>query len=147
MTLIVLKGHLLAEETLDELIELRCAEPQHIEYARISFAIKITLARALCGDIVWKGSWPLLKKLNQLRNGLAHNLDSPKLPQLVSAFLMERRAQSPLIHDTEKDPTDPTEMIRRLRSDVSMKVSQLIAGAIMIRDLKKTDGNKTRGQS
>ena len=96
---------------------------------------------------MWKGSWPLLKKLNQLRNGLAHNLDSPKLPQLVSAFLTERRAQAPLIHDAEKDPTDLTEMIRRLRSDVSMLVCQLIAGAIMIRDLKKTDGDKTRGQS
>jgi hypothetical protein len=51
------------------------------------------------------------------------------------------------MHDAEKDPTDPTEMIRRLRSDVSMLVSQLIAGAIMIRDLKKTDGDKTMGQS
>jgi len=138
LTLVALKGHLLVEEALDEIIAIGCVEPQHLETVEIPFRVKSPLARALFGHILWPGVWPLIDALNTVRNDLAHNLHSPKLEKRIIHFLTVRREQAPLIHDGPEIPSDPPEIADRFRSDVSLLLGQLTGGAIMIRTLAKS---------
>jgi hypothetical protein len=47
LTLIALKGHLLAEEALDDLIRFYCKQPEHLDDVEIRFLVKARIARAL----------------------------------------------------------------------------------------------------
>jgi hypothetical protein len=138
LTLVALKGHLLVEKALDEVIATGCVEPQHLEKVEIPFRVKAALARALFGHILWRGVWPLIKSLNTIRNDLAHNLDSPKLQERIIHFLSVRREQAPLIHDAPQIPIDPSEIADCFRSDVSMLLGQLEGGVIMIRTYSRS---------
>jgi hypothetical protein len=78
ITHVVLKGHLLIEETLTNTIALHMFHPEHFHDAKLSFDKKISLGRALCLRKNRLGEWDMLVALNELRNVLAHNLNSPK---------------------------------------------------------------------
>lgn len=73
--LVVLKGHLIVEEKLDEIIEAFVFHPQQLETARLSFAQKVAIARSISLDEPENTVWDLILKLNTLRNRLAHSLD------------------------------------------------------------------------
>src|SRR6476620_4135820 len=47
--LLVLKGHLLIEENLYAAIEAKCANPDEVEKARLTFFQKLQMVRALYG--------------------------------------------------------------------------------------------------
>lgn len=78
LTHVVLKGHLLIEEALDAVIALHLFHPEHFFDARLTFDKKISIARAFNLRKHQLGEWDMLKAVNELRNNLAHNLDSPK---------------------------------------------------------------------
>lgn len=52
--------------------------PAHFHDAKLSFDKKISVGRALCLRKDQMGEWDMLVALNELRNVLAHNLNSPK---------------------------------------------------------------------
>lgn len=80
MTLITLKGHLLVEEVLEDIVLQYCREPEVLSKIRITFFLKLRLAQALVGsDQVPELLWKLAEALNSLRNELSHQLDSPKV--------------------------------------------------------------------
>jgi len=92
-TLVVLKGHLLAEEILENLIRAKCRMPEALDGIEIGFFLKAKLARALIGKshqngiILPDAIWTMLEALNALRNELAHALEPKKLEAKIQRFL------------------------------------------------------------
>ena len=68
--LIVLKGHLILEEQLSLMIEKLAPQPEHIVEARLSFAQKRSLLRAMIPNSA-NQVWAVIGNLNKLRNALA----------------------------------------------------------------------------
>lgn len=93
LTLVVLKGHLLVEEELNEILSMKLRVPEAIFQARLSFSQRLAVLRALAGD-EGRGTFSLdaLNRLNALRNQLAHNLEPRQLEKRVKAFLVELEA-------------------------------------------------------
>lgn len=86
-TYLVLKAHLLAEEVLYRYIEGQALRPRALADARLGFAQLIALSRAFhrySKDDWW--AWAALKKLNSLRNLLAHNLEPKDLTDRIVEF-------------------------------------------------------------
>lgn len=136
LTLIALKGHLLAEEALDDVIRFYSKQPEHLDGVEIRFFVKARMARAFSGHIVWTGLWPLIDALNSVRNDLAHNLESPKLRDRVVRFLNLRRELAPLLYDPEIAPDNWDAMAERFRSDISLLLGQLTGAGMMVRTLE-----------
>lgn len=84
---IVLRGHLLVEERLDTLNGHYFRFPTYYEEAKLSFHKKLLIAKAQVIAPNPDFIFPVLFKLNELRNNLAHNLDSPKLTKKVNVFI------------------------------------------------------------
>jgi len=141
--LITLKGNLLAEEALEDLIRFYCRQPEHLDRIEIRFQVKAKLAQALAGHIVWTGLWPLIDALNAVRNNLAHKLDSPKLIDKVMRFLNLRRELAPLLFDPAINPNDWGAVAERFRSDISLLLSQLTGAGMMVRTLEARAQEKT----
>lgn len=86
LTLSTLKGHLLIEEQLDNFITARLPNPGALEGARLTFDLKIKLAHAIASEDRPE-VWLALRKLNKLRNSLAHKLDDSKDQGLLEEFV------------------------------------------------------------
>lgn len=85
LVLVVLKGHLLIEQRLREFVDLRMVSPKALAPAQLESHQVICLAEALTlpGD-EQKALWDCIRKLNTLRNEIAHNLVPKGLEQRVS---------------------------------------------------------------
>lgn len=109
-TLIVLKGHLLAEEILENLIRAKCKHPEALDRVEIGFFLKTKLAYALIGNthenglILPESVWEMLGALNSLRNELAHSLEPKKLEEKIQKFLSF--APIPYKINTSKEDTN-----------------------------------------
>ena len=79
VTLIVLKGHLLIEESLREVVGTVVAHAELLEEARLSFSQLMHLAKAMSWRNHDSDIWDILKIINSLRNDLAHRLEPEKL--------------------------------------------------------------------
>ena len=95
LTLIVLRGHLLIEELLNEILESICDAPKYIENANLSFFQKIQLCRSfqrrnVKGVLIDDDPWESLVVLNTLRNKLAHNLEPSGINERVDDFIFSR---------------------------------------------------------
>ena len=75
MTLLLLKGHLLIEELIHRLVEGKLAKPGALKTAKLETNDWICLAEALLHDQAPNWLWDALRKLNGIRNKLAHNLE------------------------------------------------------------------------
>ncbi|QLA79404.1 hypothetical protein EXV95_01205 [Acidovorax sp. JMULE5] len=86
-TYLVLKSHLLAEEVLYRFIEKQSFRSEALSDARLGFAQLLALCRAFhrYSKEDWWG-WSGLKKLNTLRNLLAHNLEPKDLKEKIVEF-------------------------------------------------------------
>ncbi|MBN8633449.1 MAG: hypothetical protein J0L76_21645 [Rhodobacterales bacterium] len=85
--LVVLKGHLLIEEILDEIIRKFVFHPEYLDAARLGFAQKLQIARSVSLDEHGSGMWEIALKLNILRNDLSHALHSEKRNQKTQAVI------------------------------------------------------------
>lgn len=84
LTLTVLRGHLMVERFLWEILLEACPKKERLEKARISFPLLHALAEALTPARVPNGVWMGITELNQLRNALAHNLEPTDIEQKVN---------------------------------------------------------------
>ena len=84
---IVLRGHLFTEEFLDKLNRHCFHFPDYYDQANLSYQKKLLIAQAQVLDPNPKFIFTALTKLNELRNNLAHNLDSPRLKGKLHDFL------------------------------------------------------------
>ena len=85
--LIVLKGHLLIEESLDSIISTFVFHPEFVKRANLRFGQKISVARSMSLDEQGNEMWELAVRLNDLRNEIAHSLHSPKRAAKTQAVI------------------------------------------------------------
>ncbi|KWH30638.1 hypothetical protein [Burkholderia stagnalis] len=74
----LVKGHLLIEEALAKIIDQFVFHREHVAHARLNFATKVHVCRALYLRKNNLGEWELIEALNALRNVVAHTLQSPQ---------------------------------------------------------------------
>jgi len=88
LALIVLKGHLLLEQRTREFISERMLSPNALDDARLTSHQLICLAEALTlPNEQPKRMWSALRKLNALRNQLAHNLAPNRIEERVQEIV------------------------------------------------------------
>ena len=85
--LIILKGHLLLEESLERIIRTIVAQGDLLKNDLLSFYQKAWLARAMSWSQHRGKLWDLILTLNTLRNALVHHLEPPEFDAKVKAFL------------------------------------------------------------
>ena len=110
LTLNTLKGHLLVEELLEELIASHCKNPAALE-GDIGFSVKLKFARALTGAEELSVVWAACQKLNSLRNALAHRLEHPEAQKRLTSFFAI--FDDPHI-DWERTNSEPADLKRAL---------------------------------
>lgn len=113
LELIVLKGHLLVEETMMGLASAICPQPDYLIAANLSFHKLANITRAIVPDRSEDVCWELILKLNGLRNDMAHKLSSPQRhDRILELFEIDRQSRQNLplgIHedDDEQLISDP----------------------------------------
>ena len=88
-TLVVLKGHLLIEELLTDLLKekLKRNNPLGIKIDQNNmFAQKLNLCWAIVQEDIKFEIWPFLKELNSIRNKMAHAVDPQGISEKIEAF-------------------------------------------------------------
>jgi hypothetical protein len=70
---VILKGHFLVEQDLDEAISVIFFHPDHVLDGRLSFERKVQIARAMSIRSNNLPTWDVLLALNSMRNEIAHN--------------------------------------------------------------------------
>ena len=86
ITLVVLKGHLLIEDSLMTIIRKFVPHGEFINEARLGFFQKVQIARSLSWDEHRNEAWELALKLNRVRNDMAHALEHPKVEDHIRAL-------------------------------------------------------------
>ncbi len=86
LTLVILKGHLLIEEQLRQIIDERVEKPDALRDARLECYQAICIAESFFSerhDYVWNA----FKKLNKIRNELAHQTEPVGLDDRIDDFV------------------------------------------------------------
>ncbi|MBI1423112.1 MAG: hypothetical protein GC149_06575 [Gammaproteobacteria bacterium] len=86
-TLLILRGHLLVEELLDEILETWLKNPNVLIDARLTFYQKMKLAQGITSKQDDKFTWKPIELLNQLRNKISHKLSPHDLEIRIEEFL------------------------------------------------------------
>jgi hypothetical protein len=69
---VILKGHILIEAQLDDILVLLVDEPEYLEKANLRFYQRANLLRATIFHEDGDEGWPLVLGFNKLRNTVAH---------------------------------------------------------------------------
>jgi hypothetical protein len=103
-TLILLKGHLLVEELLRGNIDRRLPNPSSFEHNRFSFAQALILCRALASPKLKSWGFDAAEKLNNVRNEVAHELESSDLKRKLEIFveLVEQNSKGSVFPTKER---------------------------------------------
>ncbi len=133
LTLLTLKGHLLVEEVLDEIIHAYCLQPSYLDDVDIRFQIKARLARALIGDILPKSMWAMVDALNSIRNDLAHRLESQKLRTKIEAFVEIKYRNNSELKRPEKPPDTSEEIAHELSLAIHYLLGQLTVSETFVK--------------
>lgn len=83
----ILKGHLLIESRLIEYIEMKLPNPEGFKSGKFRFSQLLMIARSLCEKNIYANLWQSIDNLNQLRNKLAHSLESDEYEKALNRFL------------------------------------------------------------
>ena len=84
--LLILKLHLLVEEQVRAYVDERLQNAKSLEAARLDCHAAICLAEALCGDDIHPRVWEAARKLNELRNQVAHKLEPAGIQKRVDTI-------------------------------------------------------------
>lgn len=102
----VLKGHLLIEEVLVEIINASVFHPEKIDHERFQFHHRLALAQAFDKNDPPKDEvWLVIGKLNALRNKLVHNLEPTEVEKRVEELLKAFESAAGGWKQFEKDST------------------------------------------
>ena len=85
--LVVLKGHLLIEEQVRQIVDERLKNPDALIDTRIDCHQAICLAQAFFPVDFQPWLWAALKKLNTIRNDIAHKLEAKGLSDKIKDFV------------------------------------------------------------
>ena len=97
MVLVVLKGHLLIEQRVREFIDERLLNPAALEPAKLESHQAICLAEALTLPNEEPASlWAVVRKLNELRNRIAHNLEPKGVDDRINNIISMYQSKWPV---------------------------------------------------
>lgn len=109
---VLLRGHLWLENALIDLIETEVENPRPLNMDRMSFANLVNLAESL--GLLAKRDAGALKKVNKIRNNLAHKLHGEPTPEDISSLekclskhqrkLVGLALESKEFHDQQSEP-------------------------------------------
>ena len=116
LTLVILKGHLIVEEEVNTALAARASVPNHLRDAKLEFDQLLSITKAFYFKEEHGWVWGGIKKLNSIRNLLAHNMEPPDLGARINEFLelVEGHINS------ERDST-----AERLRRCIAMLAAQV----------------------
>ncbi|NRS90896.1 hypothetical protein HNQ02_003847 [Flavobacterium sp. 7E] len=97
-SLVILKGHLLIEESLNFIIENFVHHSDFMNKAKLTFYQKLNIARSMSVSEQENSMWLLIEKINTLRNDFAHRLESDKRESKIQVILS--------LYKTEMKSTD-----------------------------------------
>lgn len=124
----VLRGHLLIEEVLDDLVTAYAFHPQYVSDLRLTFYHKLNVARAFNARHVDEPIWKAIGALNTLRNDLAHRLTSAEREERVRRFLESVREDIPK-HAATKAAWDGTGSLE----EVALALAYLVGSVTSMR--------------
>jgi hypothetical protein len=103
ITLIVIKGHLLLEEQLRNLFKSNFNNPKVLNKSKFEFSQIITMVEAIFeNDERNNNFWESIRKLNTIRNDIAHNIENKGLNDKVNNLIkISNKILSLKIEDTE----------------------------------------------
>lgn len=103
--LILLKGHLLIEELLRGYIDRKLPNAAEFKHEQFLFAKVLMLCRALTPPKVKSWAFDAAKKLNEARNEVAHELDSPEAKTKLESFIsiVEQHAKNSVFPPKERN--------------------------------------------
>lgn len=83
----IMRGHLLIEERLRELINQKFKNPDALIEARLTFNQLLCIAKAFYWEKGSEWLWEGITKLNNIRNSLSHKVMNKNYDRDVDAFL------------------------------------------------------------
>lgn len=86
-SVVILKGHLMIEESLDNIICNFVHHKNPIHKARLNFIQKIYIAKSMSVSDSDHSMWLLIEKINTLRNDFSHNLTSEKRQDKIKTVI------------------------------------------------------------
>lgn len=103
-TLILLKSHLLVEELLRGYIDRKLPNPSAFKHDQFLFAKILMLCCALSPPKMKSWAFDAAKKLNDVRNEIAHELESEELPGKRESFvkLVEQHSKGSVFPPDER---------------------------------------------
>ncbi len=103
-TLILLKGHLLVEELLRGYIDRQLPNSLAFKHDQFPFAKVLMLCRALTPPKIKSWAFDAAKKLNDVRNEVAHEFESAELEAKVESFVqfVEQHAKDSIFPPKER---------------------------------------------
>ena len=113
--LVVLKGHLLIEDSLMTIIRKFVPHGEFINEARLNFYQKVQIARSLSWDEHQNDMWELALGMNRVRNDMAHALEPPKVEDRIRGLrtrYFEIFADSKWIQKEKGNPD--TEVLKKI---------------------------------
>lgn len=105
-SIVILKGHLLLEESLNFIIENFVHHSDFINKAKLTFYQKLNVARAMSLTEQNNSMWTLIEKINTLRNDFSHRLESDKREEKIKVIVSLYKSEmngSEFEHDWEKE--------------------------------------------
>ena len=138
LTLQVLKGHLLVEELLREIFSLLLAYPDALKGSRgTSFECHqiICLVQAMTKHSTLEPwMWDAAKRLNGIRNDLAHNLEPKSLDDKVQSLIRFVTHDNPVVKQTLEQLCMPDGM------EFKSVILAMCGGLASLKELVAQDG-------
>lgn len=85
-SLVLLKIHLLVEQQIRAFVDERLPNPDALASARLTFNHVACLAEAISREDIHPNVWSAVRKLNQMRNDIAHKLVPTRVEQQLREF-------------------------------------------------------------
>lgn len=95
LEVLVLRGHILIERQLTQLVAALLPNPGALDLEKMHFGSKTRLAEALCGHQVHPWVWDALRSVNSMRNSLAHKLEDDQFAVHTQRFISEIQFDDP----------------------------------------------------
>ena len=104
LELLILRGHLLVEEALTELISTRCYRPEMLLECQLSFFQKLQLVQAMLSVVgLMEPDVQFLRGFNRVRNILAHTVEPRDIEARIDSLLAEFYSEEPPAITSDSD--------------------------------------------
>lgn len=137
--MLILKGHLILEDGLKNLITMSMKEPEAYFNNNPSFSQKLSLCKALWGsDYLWKIAYDF----NKLRNKLVHNLEENR-EDLVYDFIKVFYKEHGDPHDyLIRKAMSKQELLKYMKSSIIYVIANLYGRAECLAVIKEIEKKK-----